>query len=400
MKKYFMLLLTLFMILLTTAVFIYENNVQAPQIKQPSISIDSQRFGLIKNIVWTNKYMNDNKSLIILSSKNTGQGVMSYLYHLNIDTGKSQLLAEFPSHKNLSNVVLFGGPMSQQSIVAAYDKGIIKVNYPPTDQGTVTHEMIDITGFETATSMDLKGNLVYTRENDKLLYVKNISAGNFTGFFTSNNIKDLTTYYTKPLYVLNINSLDNIIAYTSINRNSVDLYAMVNGVPVNTLNKPVIRNIVTSRGIEDSFGFTGMNIINNTKNKSLNLFMIRRTIDKYNNDDYYSLDTIPYNTDPFGAVPAVDSTTYNSEFSLAYTSYDENHKGNIKICGLNQKPKFVVESEPIFGPISMTDLLPFNNMSYILYFTLENNNVKIKICDSNGNLVKDITDMVIKNNLT
>ncbi|MFL0266635.1 hypothetical protein [Candidatus Clostridium radicumherbarum] len=401
MKKYFMLLLTLFMILLTTTAFIYENNVQAPQIKQPSISIDSQRFGLIKNIVWTNKYMNDKKSLIILSSKNTGQGVMSCLYHLNIDTGKSQLLAEFPSHKNLNNVVLLDGPMSQHSIVAAYDKGIIKVNYPTTDQGTVTHEMTDITGFATATSMDLKGNLVYTRENDKLLYVKNISTSNFTGFFTSNNIKDLTTYYTKPLYVSNFNSLDNIIAYTSINRNSVDLYAMVNGVPVNTLNKPVIRNVVTSRGIEDSFGFTGMNIINDTKkNKILNLFMIRRTIDKYNNDDYYSLDTIPYNTDPFGAVPAVDSTTYNSEFFLAYTSYDENHKGSLKICGLNQKPKVVVKNENIFGPISMTDLLPFNKMSYILYFTLENNNVKIKICDSNGNLVKDITDMVIKNNLT
>lgn len=133
-----------------------------------------------------------------------------------------------------------------------------------------------------------------------------------------------------------------------------------------------------------------MNILNeHENNKKLNLFIIRQTIDKYNNDDYYSLDTIPYNTDLFGAVPSVDSITYNKEFYLAYTSYDENHKGNLKICGLDQNPKVIVSGENIFGPISM-------NESNILYFTLENNNVKIKICDHKGNLIKDITDMVVK----
>jgi hypothetical protein len=128
--------------------------------------------------------------------------------------------------------------------------------------------------------------------------------------------------------------------------------------------------------------------------------MLRQTIDKYNNnDDYYSLDTIPYNTDPYGAVPSVDSTTFNAEFSLAYTSYDENHKGSLKICGLDKQPKVIVSGENIFGPISMTELLPNNSgATYILYFTTENNNVKIKICDGNGDLVKDITDMVVKNN--
>lgn len=402
MKKYFMLMATVFMLLLTTAAYFYENNVQVPQVKQPSISIDSQRFGLIKNIVWTSKYMNDNKSLIILSTRSTGQGIMSCLYHLNVDTGKSALLAEFPAHKNLKNVILFNAPMGQESVIAAYDKGVIKVSYKTADPGSATHEMTEIAGFDTAISMDLKSKLVYTRENDKLLYVKNLPPNSFTGFFMNNTIKDLTTYYTKPLSIANFNSLDNIIAYTSINRNRIDLFAMVNGVPVNALNKPVIKDVITVRGIEDSFGFLGMNILEGAeKDKRLNLFMIRRTIDKYNNDDYYSLDNIPYNTDPFGAVPSLDSTTYNSEFSLAYTSYDENHKGSLKICGLNQKPKCIVDSENIFGPISMTYALPIDyGRSYILYFTLENSNVKIKICDSNGNLVKDITDMVIKNNPT
>lgn len=397
MRKYFMFMATVFMLLLTTAAYIFENSLESPQIKQPSISIDSQKFGLIKNIVWTNKYMNDNKSLIILSSRNTDQGVMSYLYHLNVDSGKSELLAQFPAHKNLSNVILFDFPTGRSSIVAAYNKGVIKVNYTTIGTGSAAQERIEVTGFDTATSMDLKGGLVYTRENDNLLYVKNLSTGRFTVFFTDNTPKDVTTYFTKPLYIANFNSLNNIIAYTSVNRNRVDLYALDDGVPVNALNRSVIKDVVNVRGIEDSFGFTGMNVLNEGgTNKKLNLFMIRQTIDKYNNDDYYSLDTIPYNTDPFGVVPAVDSYTYNQEFSLAYTSYDENHKGSLKICGLNQKPKVIVSGENIFGPISITEVSPESNSRlYILYFTLENSNVKIKVCDGDGNLVKDITDMVI-----
>lgn len=400
MRKYFMLMVTIFMLLLTIAAYKYENNFQVPQIKQPSISIDSQRFGLIKRIVWTNKHMNDNKSLIILSTRNTSQCLTSYLYHLNVDTGKSELLAEFPAHKNLNSEVLFDTPTGLNTIVSAYDKGIIKISYRTGEAGSASQERIDIADFDTATSMDFKGNLIYTRENDKLLYAKNFSTGIFTGFFNNNTLKDVTTYYTKPLYIANLNSLNNIITYTSINGNRIDLFAMHNGVPANILNKPVIKDVVSVRGIEDSFGFVGMNILNSSNNnKELNLFMLRRTIDKYNNDDYYSLDTLPYNTDPFEAVPAVDSTTYNEKFSLAYTSYDENHKGSLKICGLNKQPKVIVSGENIFGPISMTEILHQDtDMLYILYFTLENNNVKVKICNGKGDLVKDITDMVIKNN--
>lgn len=399
MRKYFMLVVTIGMFLLTTAAYRYENSAQVPQIKQPSISIDSQRFGLIKRIVWTNKYMNDNKALIILSTRTTSDGIRSYLYHLNVDTGKSALLAEFPAHKHLNNVILFDSPTGLNSIVAAYDKGILKVNYSTENPGAAPHEGFEIPGFETATSMDLKGNLTYTRENDNLLYVKTLQTGGFS-FFSNNNVKDITTYYTKPLYIANLNSIDNMITYASMNRNRIDLFALKDGIPTSFLNKPIIEDVISAQGIEDSYGFAGINAISTPEgNKKLNLFMLRRTIDKYNHDDYYSLDTIPYNTDPFGAIPALDSTTYNTEFSLAYTSYDENHKGSLKICGLNQQPKVIVSEENIFGPISMTETFSDgNHLNYILYFTLENNNVKIKVCDINGNLVKDITDMVMIDN--
>lgn len=125
------------------------------------------------------------------------------------------------------------------------------------------------------------------------------------------------------------------------------------GTPINSLNTPIIKEVVSAIGIENS------------------------------------LDTIPYNTDSFEAVLSVDSITYNKEFYLAYTSYDENHKGNLKICGLDQNPKVIVSGKNIFSPINM-------NESYILYFTLENKNVKIKICDHKGNLIKDISVMIVE----
>ena len=67
---------------------------------------------------------------------------MSYLYRLDIDTGKSEPIAGFPAHKNLNNVVSFDAPMGIKSITAAYDKSVIKVSYPTSDPASATHEMM------------------------------------------------------------------------------------------------------------------------------------------------------------------------------------------------------------------------------------------------------------------
>ncbi len=392
MKKHFMLTTAIIMILLTLGAYCYERSFKAPKIKQPSISIASKRFGLIKKIVWTNKFMNDNKALIILSSRNTNQGTLSCLYRLDTVTGKYDLLCEFPAHKNLSSTILFDAPTGVNCIVCAYDKGIIKVNYPTDDIGSLSKDTIEIDGFETANSMDFKGRLIYARENDNLLYVKNLPSANGSMIFGGSTANSDTAYYEKPFYIVNFNSLNSIISYTSVNKSRIDLYAMREGTPVKALNLPVIKDVVSASGIDDGFGFAGMNI--SDKNK-LNLFLIRNTIDKYNNDDYYSLDTVPYNTDQFGAVPAVASITDNKNFSLAYTSYNESHKGILKICGLNEQPRAIVSNENIFGPVSMTQVYDQDSYSTsILYFTFDNGITRVKICNDKGENVKDITDMV------
>lgn len=394
-----MLFTTIVMLLLTLTVYIYENKIVIPQIKQPTIAIDSQKFGKIKKIAWLSEYISDKNALIILSSRKVDNIDSSYLYYLDIDTGKSNLLAQFPSHKNLDNVILFEPFSTESGIITAYDKGIVKIPFHSLEDTVSAYSrLIEIEGFSEATSMDFKDNLIFTLANDNLLYLKNLQETSFMNFTNVNQQPDMTTYYVKPYYIVNLNAIDNIITYAAVNKNRVDLYAMKDGIPVTWFDKPVIKNVITASKIQDGDGFIGMNISEDSKdNKNLNVFMIRRTIDKYNNDDFYKLDTVPYNLDPFGGVPAIDSATYNDKYTLAYTSYDENHKGSLKLCGLNQKPKVILSNENIFGPISITEKHVGDvDKDSILYYTYENNSVRIKICNSDGKLIADVTDMIMK----
>lgn len=163
-----------------------------------------------------------------------------------------------------------------------------------------------------------------------------------------NNKNGENNYYVKPLSVVNLNKASNIITYLSVNGYEVDLFAILDGAPFNHFRLPVIKNVVSAHGIEDSIGFTGMNLRKDTDGiNKYNLFMLRYTIDSSRDGNYYSLDTLPYNTDCFGAVPAFDAITLDKDYSLVYTSYDDNHKGSLKLRSLDQDPKVIAVNENI-----------------------------------------------------
>ncbi|MGC7873376.1 hypothetical protein ACPUYX_17865 [Desulfosporosinus sp. SYSU MS00001] len=213
------------------------------------------------------------------------------------------------------------------------------------------------------------------------------------------------TFLRKPYQIVNANTLDRTLTYTSLTPKGLDLFSMgFDGMPFTFNNQPLICNVVEAQGIEDGYGFIGMKLNPNpsgaTDNQTLNIFMVRRndSIDHHPLD----LDTIPLNTDPLGALPAISSTTFNEDYALVYTSYDEGHNGKLIICNYKQKPKVILEDENLFGPVSITrksitdpsvpsDKGEIRN-KYILYFTSENNLVHVKICDEQGKLVKDLTD--------
>lgn len=399
MKKYRMLIFTLLIALLTGIFYAYENlGVKIPEYKKPAINLTSSKFWEIKNITWSNNFAAPDKSLLILSSRVKGDKKYSYLYYLNIDNGQSKLLYEFPSHKYLDDVILFDRIGINDTIVSTYDEGIIKTTLTRDKNNIISSyhsELIAIEDFQDASSIDYKSNISYTKYNSKFIYTKNVNIGTLTSFLYTTSSPDNAKYYRKPYYIVSATSPDNVLTYTSTKRNGVNLYSMENGVPLSKFNKPVIENIISAKALRDGFGYIGMN--SKTKNPkdiySLNVFISRRYT-SYDKSPYI-IDNIPFNTDKFSDIPSLDSINLNQEFSVVYTSYNENHEGIIKIANYREGPKTIVKDKNLFGPVNITQKRINNkDVKLILYFTHENNETHTKICDIDGKLIKDITEMI------
>lgn len=73
------------------------------------------------------------------------------------------------------------------------------------------------------------------------------------------------------------------------------------------------------------------------------------------------------------------------------------------ICNYKQKPKVILEDEHLLGPVCISRKSIPNSSNplakddyqnkYILYFTLEKDSVGVKICDVQGKLIKDLSNM-------
>lgn len=396
MKKFGMVIFTLIMIILTTVAYAYENfNIEAPKYTHPSININSKKFGDIKEITWLNNW--PGKALLILSSKEENGTLMSRVHYLNIGTGESKLLHEFPSHKTLNNIILYDDSFSSNDIITTFDKGIIRTSLNINQNKELDHHYNSITieGFDNATSMDFKGNLFFTKSDDNFIYVKQFYRGGFSAFNNRAALSEITKHLRNPYYIVSANNLDQYLTYTSLKRDGLHLYSMnYDGTPLNKLNNPIIKNIITAKDIGYfSDGYIGMSLINSSKNHKLNIFMVRR--DVKDEGSSLKLDAIPFNLDRFGSVPSIDSVTYNEDYSVVYTSYNEKNEGQIKIANYAKEPKVIVEDKNLFGPVKISRRLIGNDSTrLILYFTYENNEIHVKICDTEGNPFKDISDML------
>ncbi|KOA18846.1 hypothetical protein CLHOM_27850 [Clostridium homopropionicum DSM 5847] len=399
MKKFRMLIFTLIIALLATIFYAYENfRVKIPEYKKPGINLTSSKFGEIKNITWANNFVAPDKSLLILSSRMQGDKKYSYLYYLNTDNGQSKLLYEFPSHKYLDDVILFDTIVIRDTIITTYDEGIIKTTLTRDKNYRVSSshsELMAIDDFQDATSVDYNSNISYTKCNNKLIYTDKLNNSAWTFFSNTTSSHNITKYYRKPYYIVSAASPDNVLTYTSVKRNGVNLYSMKDGVSLSKLNRPIAKNIINVKSLRDGLGYTGMNgeAKDGKDIASLNIFISRR----YSNYGKlpYTIDNIPFNTDKFGSVPALDSINSNQEFSVVYTFYNENHEGIIKISNYREEPKTIVKDKNLFGPVNITQKRINNkDVKLILYFTHENNEIHAKTCDIDEKLIKDITEMI------
>ncbi|MGC7873375.1 hypothetical protein ACPUYX_17860 [Desulfosporosinus sp. SYSU MS00001] len=176
MKKYLMALFTLIILLATviTQISAYKA-LPKPNFREPFLKFTSAKFGQIKNIVWLDNYVSTDNALLVLATKLKDNISYSYLSYLNAATGESTLLAEFPTHRYLGNVILFTNSFSGYGVITASRDGIVKTTLTKDNNRNLHADQgfIPIKGFNEATSMDFKGNLYYSKANDNLLYVKN-----------------------------------------------------------------------------------------------------------------------------------------------------------------------------------------------------------------------------------
>lgn len=171
MKKYLMFILTLAVLSATVLTQISANQGFAePNWREPFLDLTSPKFGQIKNIVWLDDFILTDNAVLVLATKPKDNLSYSYLSYLDVATGESTLLAEFPAHQYLDDVILSTNPFSGKSVITAYNAGIVRTTLSRDDQQHVhaEQEFLPIAGFAEANSMDFPGNLYYSRANDNL----------------------------------------------------------------------------------------------------------------------------------------------------------------------------------------------------------------------------------------
>jgi hypothetical protein len=291
-------------------------------------------------------------------------------------------------------VILFNGPMAEHCIVTAYDKGIVQtfINREPSKEVISTFQKTEIEDFQTANSFNFNNNLFFTKDKSNLLYVKSFQTISFPFNFNQTTQPDILKYYKKPSYLVNADALNSVLTYARATKNGVNLYAMnFKGESLSNFDRPILKNMVLAKNINSDLGFVSIN--KNTNHNYYDVSMLRDP-SSYNITPQ-RIDTISTNLDSFGSVPAIAATTYNQEYTVIYTSYDNNHKGILKLCHNSNNPKVILSNENIFGPIAIErEHDNKTNADEILYFTLENNHVHVKICDANGKLIKDVSSML------
>ncbi|MCY6484838.1 hypothetical protein OW763_10845 [Clostridium aestuarii] len=389
MRRIGMIIFSLILFITTFCVYKYETSgLPNLDYKRPSINIKSEKYGTITNIAYHRKESLKSWILFLgVKDKETS------LYCLNVENGKVQKIKSYETHPNLKNVLLFNDGFVDNSIITAYDKGICKIqidNREDENGNTIFEEnknleknsKIPIQNFENATSMDVKEKLYYTLKGDKLIYSRNIGNSRNSDvfhFMKNKKIPEYVTYYKRPYEVVNFNCIDEILSYTKLEKSGLNLYYIkFNDEGKTSLE---IKNVVHAKGLKNDYGIIG---IRDNQNK-FEVFCKRR------NDITMVLDKLDKNTDILGQVPDVDIITYNKEYTAVYTSFDEKHNGKIIVNGNAQASKVIVNNPKLLSPVRLIQYyVGSKKIEKVMFFTYENDSVKINICDIDGKNLKII----------
>lgn len=388
MRRYKMLIFTLLVFVATALAYLYEHKEYTNEsYKLPSLKFHSYRFGDIRNISPIRNYGLP-IFLILSTDESTNSSTLS---GLNISKNTDTKFYSFNTHSVLQDKILTDN--MGERIVTVGKEGvelsrIISGLGENKDEIQLNRSFIEIKDFQSANSIDYEYKLFYSKNNDNLIHSRDIENGfNMNSLFSNESIKKEVLYYKNPLSIIGY-TLDRIIYYTKSTREGITLYSYTtrNNGPY---HKPIIvKNFVHGKTLQYGSGVTGIY----EADGNFRIFII----DGFN--PKLEIAAIPKNTNALGQVPDVYTIDYNEEYYCIYSSFDEKHNGSIYLkTHKDDSPKELVKNQPIVGPIKLFQSgVNLDERTYrfdrILFTTLENGKIHVKIYNINEDKIDDITE--------
>ncbi|GAA0727297.1 hypothetical protein GCM10008905_24740 [Clostridium malenominatum] len=398
MKRFYMFILTIIMILLTTGAYFYENSNSPIEYKKPTYNITSSKFGEIKDIKFY-PHSRDELLLFILGS-NKEEGEHSTFYYLNLTNGKSGVIGNFKPHKYLGDSFTILTDNSGENIVGFSENGVIYFNYrfENIDKGNYVFNSLEksFDDFGNATSAEISEyNLAFSKKgysliNNYQLY-KNF---NLMMDFNYAEKNPYSTIYANPHEIISTTAFgENAIHYTSFNGKSLNLYSHnLDGSSNSLPGKPLVKNVVDVKKAyrpANLFGF----YLDETSLDKLQVF----SMESYRTSPVKTIDTINFLKDKNGAIPDIQYLWAKGD-DLIYTEYDENAKGIIKLKNIKSGlAKDIIKDKNIFGPIRVGRYTEGNGSNgphgVVLFLHEEEGKTKIALYDIDKEKIIDITEI-------
>lgn len=378
MKKYGMFILCILIFLSTIFIYIYENtNLPVSSWKEPEINFKSKKFGDIKNIVWGKVgYYSDHLFILADNAPNAEKDV-SYIYYLNIKTGKYGILTSFETNKDFKNVM----DCSQWDSLYTISKNGINSIKPSIDPSTCNvysnNSFYSIPDFNNVDSISISNQIYYTKSTDKLLYIQDMPSEGFS-FSNFGSQSSTRTLYANVDKVISSPEWSNIY-FTRRERSGINAYELENrngfdGVKLNLITKNFIY-------LRKSAFLGGEFVALTDEDMELGILVEGNLIGRINK-----------NTDLLGQIPDMQLIAVNNTFEVFHTSFNDNHIGSIySLNRFSKRETEIIKNQPIIGPIR----LPMSLINpKLLFFTYENGKVHIKTCSTNGDELTDITELI------
>ena len=373
MKKYFLALLTIIALLVSTGLYIYKGYaMDVTEYNKAMVPLKIEELGDILDMGWLPDYSSGKmEQLYILGQKEKGSVKTNTLYKVDIDKESIEVLYEYTPHPVLDEYLHLNMRFSGSYIVLLSIDSVVYLNYS-ADEGLadlVFHEpeYYHFSNYHRITSFANVYANFYTVSGERVLYSHNPhqSRGIFD-MITNQGSRDVTKYLVVTDKV--IASHMGTLYYTRKLGNNDRFYREYENGKAELVTDYFIdytladHPVILSQGRESFYLQYELFYVNEKK-------------------------AISMNRDLLGYSPSFSAGIQDPQKSnkIIYTEFNEDGLGNVNLLTANTgkdhkwrwvtttKEETLIENQPIVGKVILND-----QGDKIIYFTLEEGEIRVK----------------------